>query len=282
MESLQIDLELEEQDTMQELSDLLTETPTAMTKQAEEIIPTTAATPTSTAPTPITDQEIDFKQFLTKKEGIVLRDLGLAMKTIGVPLTLGNGIIHDFIQISNLKDIHRQMILEVLMKNRELGYIQDLYSYFRPAGRQTMKRKFEVDKLEKLPSSIETLKMKFNFKGYIRSQTPVSSMSLYASNQVPNGAMLLATPENAIVLKNVKFMVGYIENGMVGINATKNADRDATCLITPLKEHSALLRWDSVNSHPRLGGEVSLIWDETKEPTLKRKFQLTCIKVMAI
>ena len=95
-------------------------------------------------------------------------------------------------------------------------------------------------------------------------------------------AMILATPENRIIIKNVKFVVSYIENGLVGINFTKNADRDSTSLITRLKEHNGLLRWDSVNSHPRLGGEIRLVWDATKESTLKQKFSLTCTKVMAV
>ena len=153
MEDLQIDLELESQE-MKELSDLLTETPAAISEQASPIIPTTAATSSSTAIEAI-NQKIDYKQFLTRQEEVVLRDLTLAMKNIGIPLTLGNGIIHDYIQIANLKEHHKAMILEALSKNRELGYIQDLNNYFRPTGRPNMKRKLggsnKLEKLDKLP-----------------------------------------------------------------------------------------------------------------------------------
>ena len=63
------------------------------------------------------------------------------MQNIGVELTLGNGLIVDYISISNLKDTYQQMIQNVLGKHNDLIYVQDLQGYFKPTGRlSNMKR----------------------------------------------------------------------------------------------------------------------------------------------
>ena len=73
------------------------------------------------------------------------------MQNIGVELTLGNGLIVDYISISNLKDTYQQMIQNVLGKHNDLIYVQDLQGYFKPTGRpSSMKRKHETVQ-EKLP-----------------------------------------------------------------------------------------------------------------------------------
>ena len=126
---------------------------------------------------------------------------------------------------------------------------------------------------------------KYQFKGYIRSQVPLNSMTLYSTNQRPNMAMILSSAENEIMVRNAKFVVSYIENGLVGINcqkSVKNSDRNSAGLVTRLKKQGSLLKWDSANSHPRLGGLIRLVWEITTEPTLKQKFSHTCVKVMAV
>ena len=93
--------------------------------------------------------------------------------------------------------------------------------------------------------------------------------------------MILGNSENEIIARNAKYVVSYIENGRIGISCQKSAyksDRDSASLTTRLKEHNALLKWDSPNSHPRLGGQIRLIWETTTEPTLKSQFSHTCVK----
>lgn len=51
-------------------------------------------------------------------------------------------------------------------------------------------------------------------------------------------AMILAKPENGPIIRNEKFCVSYIENGLVGLNYIKNAERDSTALIQRLKEQN--------------------------------------------
>ena len=151
MEDLSIDLE--ELEGQVELQELLLSSRTTPAGQAAVPPPTSsaatpAAKPTSTVA--IADQ-VDFKKFLTKEEEKVLRDISVAMQNIGVELTLGNGLIVDYISISNLKDTYQTMIQNVLGKHNDLIYVQDLQGYFKPTGRpSSMKRKHETVQ-EKLP-----------------------------------------------------------------------------------------------------------------------------------
>lgn len=107
-------------------------------------------------------------------------------------------------------------------------------------------------------NSIKIERIKYQFKGYARSQSPISSLAVFisTSNQGPNLAMILAKSENGLIVRNEKFVVSYIENGLVGLNASKKAHRDSTCLITRLKEQNDLLRSSSRRRSPIIVGST--------------------------
>ena len=107
-------------------------------------------------------------------------------------------------------------------------------------------------------------------------------MVVFTSSKGPSLALLAATAENKLITRNEKFLVTYIENGLVGLGHQKNSEKDAISLIQRLQEQNGLLRWDSANSHSRLGGSVTLLWEKSEEPNIKQKLELTYTKCFPI
>ena len=88
------------------------------------------------APAATSPSRPSFQQLLTAPEQEVLDQIREAFSGEGGELTMGRGLIIDFIQISKLEGQSRKLLLQILKKNDQMPYINSLLDYFPDVGNQ--------------------------------------------------------------------------------------------------------------------------------------------------